>query len=433
MQKNLLFTASMLITAMLVSSQTVINRCGTYELMQQYELQNPGYLDRVNACFDHARQKAIANTGNRSVGDTIYRIQTVFHVVHTKPVENIPDSVIYSQLEVLNEDFRRKNADTVNTRPVFRPFAGDAHMEFYLATIDPDGNPTTGITRTAGTPGFLGFEPFTDNVKSAASGGKNPWPTDRYLNIWVCNVLNGFGVLGYSFPPSNAPNWPNGATTDSAKQGVVLHYPVVGRNFSAPIDPTVDAGRSLTHELGHYFGLRHIWGDGDCTVDDGISDTPASDAAHQQTCDTTDNSCVDSPVDYPDMVENFMDYSDDRCLNMFTHEQIGILHAMLQTSRAGIATVDIESGVKDISDFEVFDLYPTPSTGVINIQVRVANGVVYGLEIFNAIGERLLAERSLRSSVSKTLDLSAHPAGIYFARLSSGGQTMVRKFQLSVM
>jgi hypothetical protein len=108
-------------------------------------------------------------------------------------------------------------------------------------------------------------------VKSAASGGKDAWPTDRYMNIWVCNVLNGFGILGYAFPPVDAPNWPANSTADSAKEGVVLHYPVVGRNFSAPIDPSVAAGKSAVHEVGHYLGLRHIWGDGDCTEDDGLS------------------------------------------------------------------------------------------------------------------------------------------------------------------
>src|SRR6185503_10975098 len=104
--------------------------------------QNPGYMARVNACFDQAKRIAEVNKNNRAIGDTIYRIRMVFHVVYTSPEENIPDSVIFSQIQVLNEDYRRKNADTVLTRSIFKPVAGDAGMEFYLATVDPDGNPT---------------------------------------------------------------------------------------------------------------------------------------------------------------------------------------------------------------------------------------------------------------------------------------------------
>jgi hypothetical protein len=413
-----------------VMAQVKWNRCGTYELMQAKEQQNPGYMARANACFDNAKRIADAAKGNRSANDTIYHIQLVFHILYMAPEENIPDSVIYSQIAVLNEDYRRLNADTALTRDCFKPVAGDARMDFHLATVDPNGNPTNGITRTAGTPQF-GFYSFgSDNMKVGSLGGKDPWPTDRYVNVWVCNLSFGIGVLGYSFPPDNAPNWPAGSTADSAKQGVVLHYPVVGRNFSAPIDPTVAGGKSLTHELGHYFGLRHIWGDGDCSVDDGLDDTPNADAAHQQTCDTTVNTCVDSPVDFPDMIENYMDYSDDRCLNMFTHEQIGIMRAMLQTSRAGVATVEIISGIKNIADnFESIQLYPNPAKGIINLDVKTKNTSTYNYEIRNALGEKVEAA-SATSGAYQVIDLSAQPSGVYFAKIFSEGQTVVRKFTL---
>ncbi|MES2621792.1 MAG: M43 family zinc metalloprotease [Bacteroidota bacterium] len=433
--KSIFTLVAFLSVAFVSTAQTALQKCGTFDLMQQKEQQTPGYQARVNACFDNAKQLAERNKYSRAGNDTVYRVQTVFHIVYTSPNESIPDSVIFSQLEVLNEDYRRKNADTVKTRDIFKPVAGDAGIEFYLATTDPDGNPTTGITRTAGTPGFLGFDPFSDNVKSSAAGGKDAWPTDRYLNVWVCNVFFGLGVLGYAFPPDNAPNWPSGSNTDSAKQGVVLHFPVVGRNSIAPIDPTVTRGRSLVHELGHYFGLRHIWGDGDCTEDDGLAETPESSAANQQTCDTLVNSCIDSLNDHPDMIENYMDYSDDRCQNMFTNDQIGIMRAMLQSSRAGIATPVVVSSIKnDIGSFERVDVFPVPSSGIIHVRAGIKNNVTYSCEIYNVIGEKLATATNLTPSTPSdqyhSIDLTSQPAGVYFVRFHAGSETVMKKFSL---
>ncbi len=432
--KNIIASVTLLLLTHFSFAQANRHRCSTHELMMQKEQQHPGYLAAVDAAFNQAKQLAELNKSSRAAGDTVYRIQVVFHVLYTTPEENIPDSVIYSQIDVLNRDYRRRNSDTVQTRDVFKPVAGDAGIEFYLATADPDGNPTNGITRDTGNPAiaFLGFNPQTDDIKSKATGGADPWPTDRYLNIWVGNVFFGV-VLGYAFPPDNAPNWSPGDGTDSAHQGVVLHYAAVGANFSAPIDATVAGGRSAVHEIGHYLGLRHIWGDAaDCIADDGISDTPFSGDASQQTCDTTINSCVDSPVDFPDMIENYMDYSDDRCLNMFTNEQIGIMRAMLQTSRAGIATAVVESGIRNLTDnFELVQLYPNPTNGIFNLITRVKNTGRYSYEVYNSIGDKLLGESNIAASLThQVVDMSAQPSGIYFVKLSSGEQVVVKKLQV---
>lgn len=429
--KRILTTALALCLTATIFAQTYTKRCGSFEVTNAFDQQHPGFKEQVDAAFENARQLALTNRNSRAADDTIYRIRVVFHVVYTTAAENIPDSVIESQIQVLNEDYRRTTADTAKTRDVFKPVAGDTHIEFALATTDPDGNPTNGITRTQGAPtGFLGFEPFTDNVKTAATGGKDCWPTDRYLNVWVCNIMNGLGVLGYAFPPTNAPNWDAGSSTDSTHQGVVLHFPCVGRNFSAPIDPTVAGGRSAVHEIGHYLGLRHIWGDttGCNKFDgDGIDDTPKASDAHQQTCDTSDNSCVDSPVDFPDMIENYMDYSDDRCLNMFTHHQIDVMHAMLQTSRAGIADVIVNgaTAIKETTPVANIAVFPNPTNS--NLQITLpaqVNGVQFTL--LNAFGQKL-EEGTLLNSTS--LDVSSKPAGLYFLRFSYNGTQSVKKFQ----
>jgi hypothetical protein len=420
---------SFLLSVFLVGhAQVNQDRCGTFDVMKFKEQQTPGYLQQVRNVFNQAQDLAQSQSGSRDAYDTIYNIRCVFHVVYQNVDENIPDSVIYSQIEVLNEDYRRLNADSVKTRGVFLPVAADARIQFQLATTDPDGNPTNGITRTVGNPqGFLGFSPFDDNVKSAALGGKDPWPTDRYLNIWVCSVLNGFGVLGYAYPPDNAPNWPNGSGSDSAKQGVVLHYPVVGRNFSTPIDATVAKGRSAVHEIGHYLGLRHIWGDGDCTEDDGIADTPDADAAHQQTCDTASNSCTEaSSPQVPDMIENYMDYSDDRCLNMFTLGQIGIMRSMLQTSRAGIADRIVETSIKETDFGAALQVFPNPTKDMFEITFPKNLSGDYSIEVYNTIGERIFT-RSISNKYAATIDIAGYAAGVYYVQLTNGNQTAVKK------
>lgn len=410
-------------------SNAQFKRCYTHELMVQKENQNPGYMQRINDVFENAKNIAEHNRNNRALNDTVYHVQVVFHVVYTSPAENIPDSVLVNQIEVLNRDYRRRNADTVQTRACFQPVAADAGIEFYLATTDPDGNPTNGITRTAGNPQipFLGFNPGSDEIKNAANG-KTPWPTDRYLNIWVGNIFFGI-VLGYAFPPDNAPNWPGGSGTDSAHQGVVLHYAAVGSNFASPIDPSVAGGRSAVHEIGHYFGLRHIWGDStDCVVDDGISDTPFAADASQQTCDTSINSCVDSPVDFPDMIEDYMDYSDDRCLNMFTQEQVGIMRTMLATSRAGIAYLTTGStGIKNIAAIVGIEVSPNPSNSVFKLTAKGKEDLTY--EVYNAFGEKMIASQSFSSSTF--INLSSFTAGIYLVKISSGENVVVKRLMLN--
>lgn len=425
------------VLALATHAQQSIQKCATVDVVNHWEAQSPGYKQRVADAFNATKQMAEANKASRAADDTIYVVQCVVHVVYTSASENIPDSVIHSQIRVLNEDYRRLNADTVRTRQVFADIVGDSKIQFELATVDPNGNPTTGITRAQGNPtGFLGFTPFQDEVKTAATGGVDAWPTDRYLNIWVCNIMNGFGILGYAFPPTGAVNWPVGSETDSIHQGVVLHFPVVGDNFSAPIDATVTKGRSAVHEIGHFLGLRHIWGDGDCTEDDGLEDTPDAIDANQQTCDTTLNTCSETGgIEYPDMIENYMDYSDDRCLNAFTHDQIAIMRGTLQTSRYGIArrinyadSVTTSIAVTGSNTFDV-KVYPVPATSVVNYDIQMPAGMQYTVQVLNMLGETVF---SAPSSMIKNgmIDLSNNAAGSYFVKFDLGTETRIKRLQI---
>lgn len=440
--KKGIFWFACLTLAFNANAQQAIQKCGSVDVINLHDNQHPGYKQQVVDAFNATKHLADANKANRAADDTIYVVQCVFHVVYIDSSQNIPDSVIHSQIEVLNEDYRRLNDDTVRTRSIFSDIVGDSRIQFELASVDPNGNPTNGITRTLGAPvsgfPFLGntFMIDSDDVKSAERGGVNPWPTDRYLNVWVCEVMYGFGLLGYAFPPTGAINWPAGSETDSSKQGVVLYYPVVGRNYANPIDATVARGRTAVHEIGHYLGLRHIWGDGPCGEDDGLEDTPDAADANQQTCDTTLNTCTETgSIEYPDMIENYMDYSDDRCLNAFTHDQIAIMRTTLQTSRYGIArrinyADSVSTSIKNAFDNSAtVSVYPVPASGVVNFDIQMPQGIPYTVDVYNALGEVVLKGTSAMSK-NGAINLSDKPNGVYYAKFSVGTQTVVKRLQI---
>ena len=269
---------------------TQTRNCGTMDHLDHIEQQDPKAIDRMQR-IERFTNRYVESA--ERVNGTI-TIPVVVHVVYRTSTENISDAQIASQMQVLNDDFRRLNADADNTWNQ----AADSEIEFCLATVDPNGNATNGVTRTQTSVSAHGTN---DSVKSNSSGGKNAWPTDQYLNMWVCNI--GGSILGYAQFPGGP------ASTD----GVVMDYRYFGTIGTA--QAPFDGGRTTTHEVGHWLNLRHIWGDGNCNQDDFVSDTPNSDAPNYG-CATGHVSC--SSVD---MVQNYMDYSDDGCMNLFTDGQ----------------------------------------------------------------------------------------------------------------
>jgi hypothetical protein len=284
--------------------------CDTMEHLEM-ELQNDSKRAQKMQKIEQQTQKFIDNPTNRVNG--VITIPVVVHVVYNNSTENISDAQIQSQMDVLNDDFRRLNSDADNTWNQ----AADIEIEFCMATVDPNGNPTNGITRTATSVSSFSTN---DNMKFNSSGGKDAWPADEYLNMWVCDISG--GILGYAQFPGGSPS------TD----GVVMDYQYFGTigTATAPFD----LGRTTTHEVGHWLNLRHIWGDGGCSVDDFVSDTPTSDAANYG-CSLGHVSCGST-----DMVQNYMDYSDDACMNLFTFGQRTRMRALFDNGgfREGLLT-----------------------------------------------------------------------------------------------
>ncbi len=273
-------------------------------------------LEKAQAAFELYRQNPPQYKNN-----TVYQIPVVFHVIHEYGDENISKAQILDQMRILNEDFGRLNADTVNTRPIFASVAADAQIEFVLATKDPQGNCTEGINRV--------YSPLTndarDNVKSVSY-----WPSDKYLNVWVVKTIrnssgdDGTITLGYAQFPWDRISRPS---TD----GIVLRADYVG---SIGTSNTAKAGRVATHEVGHWLGLFHPFQGGCSNVSWGekISDTPPA-ADPNFGCNTNTNSCNNDVPDLPDQIENFMDYANGNCQNMFTIGQKQQMHFMIQQYR----------------------------------------------------------------------------------------------------
>lgn len=294
------------------SSMTPVKReCSAMDVLEHHMSKDPSIkkrMDRMEA-FTQKKVQEFKNTLGRLNGD-VYQIPVVVHVLHTNNTNNISNAQIQSQLDVLNADFRRTNSDRDNKWSQ----AADSKIEFYLAEVDPDGNATTGITRTrVRTSTWITGQ---EKMKSSATGGVDAWDTDEYLNMWVVDNIrrpDGITVLGYAQFP-----WDNNASTD----GVVMADQFFGTSGTA--EAPFDGGRTTTHEVGHFFGLRHIWGDSsDCRVDDFVDDTPKSNESTSG-CGEGKRTCGSL-----DMTENYMDYSDDDCLNLFTAGQRDRMHTYL--------------------------------------------------------------------------------------------------------
>lgn len=361
-------------------------------------------------------QKPGDNTGHErdTVPNEIISIPVVVHLLFNTAEQNISDDQIKSQIDVLNRDFRRMNADAVNTPNAFKSFAADTRIMFCLAQVDPHGNSTKGIVRRYTSKNFFLGD---DAMKFSSQGGDDVWDSKKYLNIWVCSL---FGrSLGYATIP--------GGPAD--RDGVVINYDVFGKvGF---VRPPYDKGRTTTHEVGHWLGLKHLWGDANCGSDD-VDDTPA-----QQTfnfgCPSFPRMSSCSPNSNGDMFMDFMDFTDDACMNFFTTGQKRRMRGMFALSAprnsflnsfacdSTLATGaplpnDTLPVAKPAPDVQVF---PNPVQTEVNF-LSLNNYELAGkiCSIFSMQG-KLLLTKTLASNNEK-INLAALQPGLYIIRIGEG-------------
>ncbi|MEU4484589.1 zinc metalloprotease [Streptomyces purpurascens] len=297
-----------------VTSADYSRWCGAMEVDRRLLDLNPEYAENraliENTAFTYEQLEQV--TGRQSLVD----IPVVVHVVHSTPEQNVSDAQIQSQIEVLNQDFRAGNPDVNKVPAAWQDLVADVRLQFHLARTDPLGRPTSGITRTESSTPDWGTD---DLVKFSLSGGRDAWPADIYLNVWVCRLRR--GLLGYAQFPGGA------ASTD----GVVLTYTAVGTTGTAKAP--FDGGRTAVHEIGHWLNLRHIWGDDDegCSGSDFVSDTPNQAGPNLGSPDFPRVTCGNGPNG--DMFMNYMDYTDDAAMFMFTKGQAARMDATLDQAR----------------------------------------------------------------------------------------------------
>lgn len=286
--------------------------CGAMEHHEMLLQQDPNYGENQSR-IEEFTQRFVAENGHLAQR-AVVTIPVVVHVVYNTAAQNISDAQIMSQINILNADFRKLNADVSQTPSIFASLAADAEVQFCLATVDPNGNPTTGIVRKSTTRTSFSTNNY---VKYTAQGGSDAWPAGSYLNLWVCNL--GSGLLGYA-------QFPGGA---AATDGVVCTYTAFGNTGTAAAP--FNKGRTATHEVGHWLNLRHIWGDATCGSDQ-VNDTPTHNTANYG-CPTYPHysTCSGAPVE---MTMNYMDYTDDACMYMFTSGQKARMSALFVSGGA---------------------------------------------------------------------------------------------------
>ena len=293
-------------------------KCGAMEVHERLSEEFPSY--RANQLrIDEFTERALRTGEAQKAMRKLITIPVVVHVVYRRDKENISKAQINSQIRVLNRDYRATNPDKSGVPAPWQSLVTDAKVEFALATKDPKGKRTDGITRTKTNQESFGSD---DAVKKPSEGGVAAWPANRYLNIWVCNL--GGGLLGYAQFPGGP------ARTD----GVVILHSAFGTNGT--VQAPFDLGRSATHEIGHWLNLRHIWGDTmGCSGGDRVADTPNAAGPNYGKPTFPHITCNNGPNG--DMFMDYMDYVDDDAMFMFTAGQVGRMNAALAGPRKSFA------------------------------------------------------------------------------------------------
>lgn len=376
--------------------------CQFHQYEERRAIQNSNYLLEKEK-LERESKEFIEKFRQKRIQNQVYKIPVVVHIIYQseEAQNNISDIQINEQINVLNEDFRKKNSNFSKTPLDFQPLAADVGIEFQLATTDPDGNNTTGITRTITTVNQIGE---TNNYYKTSQGGIDAWNNKEYLNIWVCELS--FGSLGFAYPPSSI---------SFADDGIVISPDFFGR-----IPKSKNLGRTATHEVGHYFNLLHIWGNnGGCSDDDNVEDTPIQKKEYYGNPTHPSISCTS-----PDLFNNYMDYVNDSTMTLFTNGQKERMLAALLGPRKSLLSskgLDIVNNTQEISTKNIII-----KTNLENrtIKFKSTNSEKITISIFSSVG--ILLKRNTIST-NQSIDISTLSFGTYFLKVEQDNTVYTKK------
>ncbi len=409
-RKTYFFLALLLGFVSILDAQ-VVEPCGA-SILQSHSLANHPELLHKRETTEQLIQDFEQNgVNNREV----FTVPIVFHIVYYSDVENVSDQQVFSQIAALNRDYRKRNENFSKVHEDFKKVAADVEIEFCLTEKDPFGNETTGITRTQTPYANIGHRLNPSDGRPAIYysnlGGENAWDTQKYLNIWVCNI--GGSILGSAtFPGTVIPE----------EDGIIIDYEAFGSVGTAKYPN--NRGKTLAHEIGHYFDLQHIWGNkaGDCAIDDGIDDTPFQERPTQGCPSDRRVSCGSF-----DMYKDYMDYSADECLAMFTQGQKTRMLATLQTVRKELLNSNTCNKTTFDAPLEQIVLYTNPVDDELFVSLKGGNIFEASVTIYDVLGHVMLKEKTFFFPGAYPIDVHFYPQGVYFVVLSSSDNQLVRK------
>ena len=391
-------------------------KCGSVDYQKQL-IQSTPSLELAHKAIENfvSEHESLRSFSSSKLEEgNVITVPVVVHILYHYPSENISDDLVNSQIFALNRDYRKMNADTVKIPGAFKPLAADCEIEFKLATVDSSGRATTGIVRK--------YTPVTkwtadDKIKSSLETGDDPWDASSYLNIWVGAMDR---VLGYSSIPGDPAN----------KDGVVISNAVFGITNSG----IYDQGRTAVHEVGHWLGLRHLWGDTNCG-DDGVADTPPQQTFTNGCPSTVRISCNNGPNG--DMYMDYMDFTNDDCLVMFTRGQKqkmrtlfdngGARHSILLSKGLDIPTIAEMPLPDNPPQWLHIKIFPNPATTQLTINMEYdERWVGKQVQVIDIAG-KIQIVKTITSKIQK-LDISQLSPGVYFLMSEKTGEKMMQKF-----